>query len=159
MYLKCLLVSLCTLMKTINFHHILTNISNLFRQFINTHQTCMFKKFLIFFLPRVNSSQGQCSLKFIGPKIWSEIPDHIKFRSHFISNICTKITYSLGFVQINEWNLLNSSCFVHSLWFVWRDFFHHDHVFCYIFFTNHVYILIMCTSSCVLLYILYLQTL
>jgi len=34
--LKCLLVSLCTLMKTINFHHILTNISNLFWQFINT---------------------------------------------------------------------------------------------------------------------------
>jgi len=36
-----------------------------------------------FFLPRVNSSQGQCSLKFIGPKVWSEIPDHIKFRSYF----------------------------------------------------------------------------
>jgi len=34
--LKCLLVSLCTLMKTINFHHSLTNISNLFWQFINT---------------------------------------------------------------------------------------------------------------------------
>jgi len=26
------------------------------------------------FLPRVNSSQRQCSLKFIGPKVWSEIP-------------------------------------------------------------------------------------
>jgi len=36
-----------------------------------------------FFLPRVNSSQGQCSLKFSGPKVWSEIPDHIKFQSHF----------------------------------------------------------------------------
>jgi len=36
-----------------------------------------------FFLPRVNSSQGQCSLKFIGPKVWSEIPDRIKFRSCF----------------------------------------------------------------------------
>jgi len=36
-----------------------------------------------FFLPMVNSSHGQCSLKFIGPKVWLEIPDHIKFRSHF----------------------------------------------------------------------------
>jgi len=35
------------------------------------------------FLPRVNSSQGQCSLKFFGPKVGSEIPDHIKFQSHF----------------------------------------------------------------------------
>jgi len=36
-----------------------------------------------FSLPKVNSSQGHCSLKFIGPKVWSETPDHIKFRSHF----------------------------------------------------------------------------
>jgi len=36
-----------------------------------------------FFLPGVNSSQGQCSLKIVGPKVWSEIPDHIKFRSRF----------------------------------------------------------------------------
>jgi len=36
-----------------------------------------------FFLPRVNSSQGQCSLKLIGPKVWAETPDHIKFRSYF----------------------------------------------------------------------------
>jgi len=31
------------------------------------------------FLPRVNSSSGKCSLKFIGPKVWSSIPDDIKF--------------------------------------------------------------------------------
>ena len=31
-----------------------------------------------FFLPRVHSSQAQCTFKFIGPKIWSEIHDHIK---------------------------------------------------------------------------------
>jgi len=30
------------------------------------------------FLPGVNSSSGKCSLKFIGPKVWSSIPDDIK---------------------------------------------------------------------------------
>ena len=35
------------------------------------------------FLPRVNSSSGKCSLKFIGPKIWSSIPDDIKFLTTF----------------------------------------------------------------------------
>jgi len=30
-------------------------------------------------LPRVNSSSGKCSLKFVGPKVWSSIPDDIKF--------------------------------------------------------------------------------
>jgi len=29
------------------------------------------------------SSQGQCSLKFIGPMVLSEIRDHLKFQSHF----------------------------------------------------------------------------
>jgi len=36
------------------------------------------------FLPRVNSSSGKCSLKFIGPKVWSSIPDDIKFSTTFI---------------------------------------------------------------------------
>jgi len=31
------------------------------------------------FLPTVNSSSGKCSLKFIGPKVWSSIPDDIKY--------------------------------------------------------------------------------
>jgi len=35
------------------------------------------------FLPRVNSSSGKCSLKFIGPKVWSSIPDDIKFSTNF----------------------------------------------------------------------------
>ena len=35
------------------------------------------------FLPRVNSSSGICSLKFIGPKVWSSIPDDIKFSTTF----------------------------------------------------------------------------
>jgi len=34
-------------------------------------------------LPRVNSSSGKCSLKFIGPKVWSSIPDDIKFSTTF----------------------------------------------------------------------------
>ena len=35
------------------------------------------------FLPRVNSSSGKCSLKFIGPKVWSSISDDIKFSTTF----------------------------------------------------------------------------
>ena len=35
------------------------------------------------FLPRVNSSSGKCSLKFIGPKVWSSIPDNIKLSTTF----------------------------------------------------------------------------
>jgi len=35
------------------------------------------------FLPRVNSSSGKCSLKFIGPKVWSSIPDVIKLSTTF----------------------------------------------------------------------------
>jgi len=35
------------------------------------------------FLPRVHSSSGKCSLKFIGPKVWSSIPDDIKFSTTF----------------------------------------------------------------------------
>ena len=35
------------------------------------------------FLPRVNSSSGECSLKFIGPKVWSSIPYNIKFSTTF----------------------------------------------------------------------------
>jgi len=36
------------------------------------------------FLPRVNSSSGKCSLKFIGLKVWSSLPDDIKFWTTFI---------------------------------------------------------------------------
>ena len=35
------------------------------------------------FLPRVNSSSGKCSLKFIGSKVWSSIPDDIKLLTTF----------------------------------------------------------------------------
>jgi len=35
------------------------------------------------FLARVNSSSGKCSLKFIGPKVWSSITDDIKFSTTF----------------------------------------------------------------------------
>ena len=57
------------------------------------------------FLSRVNLSQGQFSLKFIGPKVWSEMPDQISFNLTLISNICTNITYTLGLlVQSNKWN-------------------------------------------------------
>jgi len=56
------------------------------------------------FLPRVDSPQGQCSLKFIGPKLWSEIPDHIKFQSRFDFKLLYKnYPYSLSLlVQINK---------------------------------------------------------
>ena len=35
------------------------------------------------FLPRVNSSSGKCSLKFIGLKVWYSIPDDIKLSTTF----------------------------------------------------------------------------
>jgi len=38
------------------------------------------------FLPRVNSSLGKRSLKIIGPKVWSSIPDDIKFQPLLPSN-------------------------------------------------------------------------
>jgi len=31
------------------------------------------------FLPRVNSFSGKCSLTFVGPKVWSSMPNHISF--------------------------------------------------------------------------------
>jgi len=34
-------------------------------------------------LPRVNSSSGKCSLTFVGPKVWSSIPNHIKSSTTF----------------------------------------------------------------------------
>ena len=35
------------------------------------------------FLPRVNSSSGKCSLKLIGPEVWSSIPNDIKYSTTF----------------------------------------------------------------------------
>jgi len=35
------------------------------------------------FLSRVNSSSGKCSLAFVGPKVWSSIPNHIKSSTTF----------------------------------------------------------------------------
>jgi len=35
------------------------------------------------FLPRVNSSSGNCSLTFVGPKVWSSILDDIKLSTTF----------------------------------------------------------------------------
>jgi len=35
------------------------------------------------FLPRVNSSSGKCSLTFVGPKVWSSIPNDIKSSTAF----------------------------------------------------------------------------
>ena len=35
------------------------------------------------FLPRVNSSSGKCSPKFIGPKVWSSITDDVKLSTTF----------------------------------------------------------------------------
>ena len=34
-------------------------------------------------LPSVNSSSGKCSLTFVGPKVWSSIPDYIKSSTTF----------------------------------------------------------------------------
>ena len=44
------------------------------------------------FLPRVNSSPGKCSLKFIGPKVWSSIPDDFNFQPPLPLNGNLRIT-------------------------------------------------------------------
>jgi len=80
-YSKCQLISLCTFMKAIYSHHILTTVLY-FKSIPTIHchssrvATCENLS-----LPRAYSSQGQGSLKLIGPKVWSEISGHIKFRS------------------------------------------------------------------------------
>jgi len=38
------------------------------------------------FLPRVNSCSEKCSLTFVGPKVWSSIPDCIKLSATFTFN-------------------------------------------------------------------------
>jgi len=78
-----------------------------FNQYVNSIQTvhkyttrlaCSKK----FFLPRVKSYQEQCSLKFIGPKVWSEISDHIKFRSYFDFKHLFKNFLHSGLVGANQ---------------------------------------------------------
>jgi len=41
-----------------------------------SNKTCFSEKY---YLPRTNTSLGQLSLKYIGPKIWSNIPENLKF--------------------------------------------------------------------------------
>ena len=115
--LKCLLVSLCTLMKTINFHYILTNISNLFWQFINTHQTCMFKKFLLTqgklfpraMLPQIHWTQGMVR------NTW---PCQISILLWFQTSVQKLPTLWVCWCKSTKGICLNSSCMVRSLWFV-----------------------------------------
>ena len=115
--LKCLLVSLCTLMKTISFHHILTNISNLFWQFINTHQTCMFKKFLLTqgklfpraMLPQIHWTQGMVR------NTW---PCQISILLWFQTSVQKLPTLWVCWCKSTKGICLNSSCMVRSLWFV-----------------------------------------
>ena len=52
-------------------------------QFIITPHSTRLATSKNLFLPRVNSSSGKCPLKFIGPKVWSSIPDDIKFSTIF----------------------------------------------------------------------------
>ena len=78
-----------------------------------------------FFLPRVNSSQGQSPSNSLDPTYGQKYLTISSFTLTLISSICTKITYFLGlWVQINKRKLLNSSCVVYFLWFASWDFFH-----------------------------------
>jgi len=150
-------------MNTINFHHILTNMSNLFRQIINTHHTCMFKKFLL--------SQAKLFQRAVLPQI------------HWARGMVRNTTWPYYQVSISLWfqthvqklptlwacwcKLTKRICLTHLLLSIFCDL--HDvnfaswslaiiSVFCCVFYTYHIglYILIMCTSSCVLLFVIYL---
>jgi len=107
-----MLVSLRTPMKIIYSYRISTSVSNLFKQFMTTTPDLQLHKL---FLPRVNSSQGQCSLKLIGPNIWSEIPDHVKLWFHFdfkqLHKICL-LSQLDGAKQ--QWNLFIQLIFCYS---------------------------------------------
>ena len=103
-YLKCLLVSLCTLMKTINFHHILTNISNLFWQFINTPPDLHVQTISSY--PGWRFPKGNAPSNSLDPRYGQKYRTISSFDLTLISNICSKISYSLGLlVQINKRNL------------------------------------------------------
>jgi len=67
-----------------------------------------------YYLPRMKTSLGQLSLKYIGPKIWSNIPEKLKSSS----------PYSFGKKYIKKSRYLaklpvdlRSICLSHSVWF------------------------------------------
>ena len=86
----------------------------------------------ILFLPRVNSSSGKCSLKFIAPKVWSSIPDDIKFSTTFTfkwklrnTSYMKKIpNYELSNISLVQKKILCILVFCnYVLFFVWIYFF------------------------------------
>jgi len=91
-------------MKTINFHHILTNISNLFWQFINTPPDLHVQKISSY--PGYTLHKGNAPLKSLDQRYGQKYLTISCFDLTLISNTCSKITYSLGLlVQINKRNL------------------------------------------------------
>ena len=85
------------------------------------------------FLPRVNSSSGKCSLKFMGPKVWSSIPDDIKFSTTFTFKWKLK-KHLLHEKKIPIMNFSNISLV-------------HNKILCILVFCNSAYILCIITSS------------
>jgi len=57
------------------------------------------------FLPRVNSSSGKCSLKFSSPKVWSSIPDDIKFSTIFEWKLKEHLLHEKKFPIMNFSNI------------------------------------------------------
>ena len=109
------------------------------------------------FLPRVNSSSGKCSLKFIGPKVWSSIPDDIlsttftfkwKLKKHLLHEKNSQLWTLATFVLSNKllWILVfcNSALFFVCIYFfafsvcTFYAFRHEVHflffLFCFVFF-------------------------
>jgi len=100
-------------MKTINFHQILTSISNLFKQFINTPPELQLQKLSSY--PGYTLPKGNAPSNSLDPRYGQKYLTIPIFDLTLISNVCTKIAYSLGLlVQSNKWNLFNSSFVVHS---------------------------------------------
>ena len=109
------------------------------------------------FLPRVNSSSGKISPKFIGPKVWSSIPDDIKFSTAFTfkkhllhdknSQLWTLATFHLSRASTVYSSIRN--CFIFCVYLLFR-------IFCVQFyaFRHEVHFLFFSVLLCFVLYLI-----
>ena len=65
-----------------------------------------------YYLPRMKISLGQLSLKYIGPKIWSNIPEKLKSTSHYSFGKKYKKFCYLARLRVD----LRFICLSHSVW-------------------------------------------
>jgi len=67
-----------------------------------------------YYLPRMKTSLGQLSLKYIGSKIWSNIPEKLKLSSPY--SFGKKYKKVLLSCQTSCWSSFYRLCLPHSVW-------------------------------------------